>query len=145
MHFSFADKNSTAKIHYNPLQPHKHPKFTTTMPSRSNPNVPSKLKPKTASTLKSKRKHIKHLSTLDNKAKVSKRAIPRTSQGLRQAASLSRKKARKMEKKEGYTRQRKETEKLLKADVEMRDMDGKKAAKGENTAMGKGEEAMEVD
>lgn len=120
-------------------------KAATTMPSRSNPNMPTKLKRKTASTLKSKRKHIKYLSTAGNKAKVSKNAIPRTSQGLRQAASLSRKKARKLEKKEGYTTQRKELGKMLEADVEMRDMEGKEGAKEDNVEMGKGEGRMEVD
>ncbi|KAL8931322.1 MAG: hypothetical protein Q9211_007052 [Gyalolechia sp. 1 TL-2023] len=105
--------------------------------------MPTKLKRKTASALKSKRKHIKHLSAADNKAKVSKNAVARTSQGLRQAASLSRKKARKMEKKEGYARRRKELERFLEADVEMRDMEGKKEAAKEKIAdMGNG---MEVD
>ncbi|KAI4179904.1 MAG: hypothetical protein L6R41_007573 [Letrouitia leprolyta] len=107
------------------------------MPSCSNPNTPTKFKRKTASTLKSKRRHIKHLCTADNKAKVNKNAIPRTSQAIRQNASLSRKKARKLEKKERYTRQRKELEKFLEAEVEMKDMEGKKAAKMENLEMGK--------
>ncbi|KAL9604661.1 MAG: hypothetical protein Q9219_000381 [cf. Caloplaca sp. 3 TL-2023] len=116
------------------------------MPSRSNPNVPSKYKRKTASVLKNKRKHIKRLAASDNVAMVSKRTAPRTSQAIRQSAPLSRKKARKLEKKEAYTRQRKELEKYLEADFEMRDVEGKNTRRDRRAdGVGKESEKMEID
>ncbi|KAL8727645.1 MAG: hypothetical protein Q9181_005628 [Wetmoreana brouardii] len=113
------------------------------MPSRSNPNVPSKSKRKTASALKSKRKHTQRLVA----SKVSKTAAPRTSQALRQSAPLSRKKARKLEKKEGYIAQRKrdELEKYLEKDVDMRDLDAEMARKGRGQEGRNGVGEMEVD
>lgn len=97
------------------------------MASRSNPNTPAKSRRKTAGVLKSKRKHIQRLTTARRDQKISKQNVPRTSQALRQAAPLSRKKARKLDKKGGYTRQREELEKFLESEVEMKDLDGKAA------------------
>ncbi|KAL8949350.1 MAG: hypothetical protein Q9222_004536 [Ikaeria aurantiellina] len=112
------------------------------MPSRSNPNVPSKAKRKAASVLKSKRKHTQRLAN----SKITKQAAPRTSQAIRQRAPLSRKKARKVMKKEGYAQQRKELEDYLGADVDMRDVGGKKGRKGKIEAeVGKDDVQMEVD
>ncbi|KAI4243019.1 MAG: hypothetical protein L6R40_003710 [Gallowayella cf. fulva] len=111
------------------------------MPSRSNPNMPSKAKRKTASVLTSKRKNNQRL--VNNK--ISKQITPRTSQALRQAAPLSRKKARKLMKKGGYDQQRKELEQFLEAEVEMKDLDGKAARKQTNAETGKEDVEMEVD
>lgn len=72
------------------------------MPSRSNPNTPTSLKPKSARTLKSKRLQTQRLAAEN---KISKPA-PRTSQAIRRAAPLSKKKAKKLEKKIGYARKR---------------------------------------
>ncbi|KAI4248178.1 MAG: hypothetical protein LQ352_005997 [Teloschistes flavicans] len=111
------------------------------MPSRSNPNVPSKAKRKTASVLKSKRKHTQHLA----KSKIDKTAAPRTSQALRQNAPLSRKKARKMSKKDGYAKQRKELEKYLESEIEMRDLDGKEVTQKADNVAGQKAGRMEID
>ncbi|KAL8968250.1 MAG: hypothetical protein Q9183_002554, partial [Haloplaca sp. 2 TL-2023] len=89
------------------------------MPSRSNPNVPSKSKPKTAKVLKNKRKNTQRLAN----SKINKNSVPRTSQALRQNAALSRKKARKLDKKGGYASKRRELERFMEAEVEMRDVD----------------------
>ncbi|KAL8696667.1 MAG: hypothetical protein Q9224_002676 [Gallowayella concinna] len=112
------------------------------MPSRSNPNVPTKIKRKTASVLKSKRKNNQRLA----RNKISKPSTPRTSQALRQAAPLSGKKARKLMKKAGHDRQRKDLEQYLEAEVEMKDLDGKATEKKQNNAdEGKVASAMELD
>ncbi|KAL8920669.1 MAG: hypothetical protein Q9208_006151 [Pyrenodesmia sp. 3 TL-2023] len=114
------------------------------MASRSNPNTPAKSRRKTAGVLKSKRRHLQRLTTAQRDQKISKQNIPRTSQALRQAAPLSRKKARKLDKKGGYTRQREELEKLLESEVEMKDLDGK-AAKGKDERDKAEEEGMQID
>ncbi|KAL8685287.1 MAG: hypothetical protein Q9218_007859 [Villophora microphyllina] len=111
------------------------------MPSRSNPNVPSKAKRKTAGVLKSKRKHTQRLTN----SKANKTAIPRTSQALRQSAPLSGKKARKMNKKEGYAKQRKELERYLESEVEMRDLDAEAVSKAKNMESGQKAGEMDVD
>lgn len=85
------------------------------MPSRSNPNTPTSLKPKTARTLKSKRQNAQRLA----RSKITK-PTPRTSQAIRQAAPLSRKKARKLDKKIGHARHR-AMEKA--GEVEMKDLE----------------------
>lgn len=121
------------------------PPFILTMPSRSNPNTPTKFKRKTASLLKSKRKHTQHLALISKGNKIGKPAAPRTSQALRQSAPLSRKKARKLDKKESYTRRRKELERYLEADVEMKDLDGKAAKRKDGAKTEKGSQAMEID
>ena len=84
------------------------------MPSTSNPNTPTASKGRAAAATKNKRKHTRRLATASRVAKK-----PQTSQQLRQAAPLSRKKARKLEKKEGYARQR-----MMQAtgEVEMKDV-----------------------
>ncbi len=114
------------------------------MASRSNPNTPAKSRRKTAGVLKSKRKHLQRLATADKNRKISKQSVPRTSQALRQAAPLSRKKARKLDKKGGYTKQREDLEKFLETEVEMRDFNGKtvKAKDEQNRAE---EEKMQID
>ncbi|KAK4693461.1 hypothetical protein P7C71_g3946, partial [Lecanoromycetidae sp. Uapishka_2] len=109
------------------------------MPSRSNPNTPTSQKPKTARTLKSKRKNTQRL----NRNKITK-PTPRTSQALRRAAPLSNKKARKIEKRVGYSRKRAMEEV---GEVEMRDIEGTEKDKRTETPS-KGTEAeakMEVD
>ncbi|KAL8765781.1 MAG: hypothetical protein Q9209_007245 [Squamulea sp. 1 TL-2023] len=111
------------------------------MPSRSNPNMPSKAKRKTAGVLKSKRKSNQRLVN----DKISKQTVPRTSQALRQAAPLSAKKARKMMKKKGYIQQRKELEQYLEADIEMKDVDGKATKKPIEVGAGREEAVMDVD
>ncbi|KAI4265895.1 MAG: hypothetical protein L6R38_009109 [Xanthoria sp. 2 TBL-2021] len=111
------------------------------MPSRSNPNMPSKAKRKTASVLKNKRKNNQRLAS----NKVSKQTVPRTSQALRQAAPLSGKKARKLMKKKGYTQQRKELEQYLEAEVEMKDIGTKTATKQDHAGERKAGGAMDVD
>ncbi|KAI4139369.1 MAG: hypothetical protein L6R39_006325 [Caloplaca ligustica] len=115
------------------------------MPSRSNPNTPSKFKRKTAGVLKSKRKNIQRLATANKSNRISKKHVPRTSQALRQTAPLSRKKERKLVKKEGYARQRKDLEKYLEADVDMTDLDRRTAEKNNGAETGKGDAEMEVD
>ncbi|CAF9916759.1 hypothetical protein IMSHALPRED_003287 [Imshaugia aleurites] len=96
------------------------------MPSRSNPNTPTSQKPKTARTLKSKRQQTQRLA----KNKITK-PTPRTSQAIRKAAPLSKKKAKKVEKKIGYARKR-----AMEAagEVEMKDVvdfdDGKREKVG---------------
>ncbi|KAL8736802.1 MAG: hypothetical protein Q9166_000168 [cf. Caloplaca sp. 2 TL-2023] len=103
--------------------------------------MPSKAKRKTASVIKSKRKNNQRLEN----NKVSKQTVPRTSQALRQAAPLSRKKARKLMKKDGYTQQRKAVDQFLEAEVEMKDLDGKVATKSKRAGEGAEEVAMELD
>ena len=110
------------------------------MPSRSNPNTPTSLKPKTARTLKSKRQQTQRLA----KNKITK-PTPRTSQAIRKAAPLSRKKAKKVEKKVGYARKR-----AMEAvgEVEMKDVAGfdGKVGKWDNAGReGKDDADMEVD
>ncbi|KAL9126814.1 MAG: hypothetical protein Q9217_004188 [Psora testacea] len=91
------------------------------MPSRSNPNTPKSLKPRTSHIAKIIRQR-KQRTTKD---------IPRTSQAIRKAAPLSRKKARKMDRKLGYARKRALEEALRAGEVDMRDLveDGKAGKK----------------
>lgn len=84
------------------------------MPSRSNPNTPTAQKRKTARTLKNKRQHTQRLAH----NKITK-PTPRTSQAIRKAAPLSRKKAKKIEKKIGYAKKRAMEEA---GEVEMKDV-----------------------
>ena len=109
------------------------------MPSRSNPNTPSSQKRKTASTLKSKRLHTQRLA----RNKITK-PTPRTSQALRQAAPLSKKKARKLEKKLGFAKQR-EMEAM--GEVAMKDVDnlGKKGRRQGAEQPESAEQKMELD
>lgn len=88
----------------NPQQPPTTPN-NPTMPSRSNPNTPASSKRKTARTLKTKRQNTQRLTH----NKITK-PTPRTSQALRRAAPLSRKKARKVERQEGFARKRRMAE-----------------------------------
>lgn len=111
------------------------------MPSRSNPNMPSKAKRKTAGVIKNKRKNNQRLAS----KKISKQTVPRTSQALRQSAPLSAKKARKLVKKKGYTQQRKELQEYLDAEIEMKDVDMKSAAKQIQAVDGKADVDMEID
>ena len=109
------------------------------MPSRSNPNTPSSQKRKTASTLKTKRLHTQRLA----RNKITK-PTPRTSQALRQAAPLSKKKARKLEKKLGFAKRR-EMEAM--GGVEMKDVDslGKKGRRKGAEELEATEQKMEID
>ena len=110
------------------------------MPSRSNPNTPTSQKRKTARTLKSKRQQIQRLA----KTKITK-PTPHTSQAIRKAAPLSKKKARKMEKKIGYARKRAMEEA---GEVEMKDVadfDGKGEKPDKQVREGKGDMDMDVD
>ncbi|KAL2044905.1 hypothetical protein N7G274_002680 [Stereocaulon virgatum] len=109
------------------------------MPSRSNPNTPTSLKPKTARTLKSKRQNAQRLA----RNKITK-PTPRTSQAIRQAAPLSRKKARKVDKKIGHARHRAMEEA---GEVEMKDLEEANSRdKGTEKVHSDGDEArMELD
>jgi hypothetical protein len=109
------------------------------MPSRSNPNTPTSLKPKTARTLKSKRQNTQRLA----RNKITK-PTPRTSQAIRQAAPLSRKKARKVDKKTGHARHRAMEEA---GEVEMKDpKEANSRDKGTKTGHVDADEAkMELD
>ena len=112
------------------------------MPSRSNPNTPSASKRKTAHALKAKRQNTQRLA----RNKITK-PTAKTSQALRRAAPLSRKKAKKLERNAEFARKRKMEEM---GDVEMRDVDdaGKKRGRveeGEKTDVPAAEEKMEVD
>ena len=113
------------------------------MPSRSNPNTPSASKRKTAHTLKTKRQNTQRL----NRNKITK-PTPTTSQALRRAAPLSRKKAKKMERKEGFARRRRMEEM---GEVEMRDVGGAEEKKEKvveeerKNELLPAEEKMEVD
>ena len=110
------------------------------MPSRSNPNTPTALKRKTARTLKSKRQQIQRLA----QNKITK-PTPRTSQAIRRAAPLSKKKARKVEKKIGYARKRAMEEA---GEVEMKDVadfDRKTRKTDEAGREGKYDADMELD
>lgn len=88
------------------------------MPSLFNPNTPSSSKRKSAHVLKTKRQSRQRQAH----AKVAKQLPARTSQALRKSAPLSKKKARKLERKRGYTKQREELAEYLLADVEMKDV-----------------------
>ncbi|KAL8904108.1 MAG: hypothetical protein Q9207_003499 [Kuettlingeria erythrocarpa] len=114
------------------------------MASRSNPNTPAKSRRKTVGVLKSKRKHLQRLATANKERKISKQSVPRTSQALRQAAPLSRKKARKLDKKGGYTKQREELEKFLDTEVEMRDFNGETVKEKDEQNRAE-EEEMQID
>ena len=112
------------------------------MPSRSNPNIPSASKRKTAHTLKTKRQNAQRLAH----NRITK-PTAKTSQALRRAAPLSRKKAKKLERNAGFARRRKMEEM---GEVEMRDVDGLGEKKGKADEGGKSEglveeEKMEVD
>ena len=110
------------------------------MPSRSNPDTPTSQKRKTARTLKSKRQQTQRLA----KAKITK-PTPHTSQAIRKAAPLSKKKARKMEKKIGYARKRAMEEA---GEVEMKDVadfDGKGEKPDKQVREGKGDVDMDID
>ncbi|KAI4096991.1 MAG: hypothetical protein L6R37_006879 [Teloschistes peruensis] len=130
------DDNSSYE-EYSILEAHGFP----AMPSRSNPNVPTKAKRKTASVLKGKRKHSQRLAS----SKVKKTAVSRTSQALRQNAPLSRKKARKMGKKDGYAKQRQELKKYLESEIEMKDLIGEEVAQEADKVAGQKAEKMEID
>ena len=110
------------------------------MPSRSNPNTPSSQKRKTASVLKSKRRHTQRLAH----NKITK-PTPRTSQAIRRAAPLSNKKARKVEKKIGFARKRKLEEDMR--EVEMKDVDkqGQNMRGRKEPTSKKAEEDMTMD
>ena len=113
-----------------------------TMPSRSNPNTPSSSKRKTAHTLKTKRQNTQRLTC----NKITKPTAT-TSQALRRAAPLSKKKARKLERNANFARKRK----MVKMrEVEMKDVDAVGKKKGKTEEGGKSdellaEEKMEVD
>ncbi len=109
------------------------------MPSRSNPNTPSSLKRKTASKLQSKRQRTQRLAH----NKVTK-PTPRTSQALKQSAPLSKKRARKLEKKVGFAQERRMEEI---GDVEMKDVDAgeKKRVEEKLEIVGAPEEKMNLD
>ena len=95
---------------------------------------------KAARPLKSKRQETKRLA----KSKITK-PTPRTSQALRKAAPLSRKKAKKVEKKIGYARRRAMEEA---GEVEMKDVadfDGKVGKSDKVVREGKGGVDMEMD
>lgn len=106
--------------------------------------MPTSRKPKTARTLKSKRQNTQRLTA----NKITK-PTPRTSQALRQAAPLSRKKAKKLDKKIGYAKKRAMEEA---GEVEMKDVEdtkaGRRAAKAKASEKEGKEgqaEKMEVD
>ena len=95
---------------------------------------------KTARPLKSKRQQTQRLA----QGKITK-PTPRTSQALRKAAPLSRKKAKKLGKKIGYAKKRAMEEA---GEVEMKDVadfDGKVGKSDKVVREGKGDVDMEVD
>lgn len=97
--------------------------------------MPTSRKPKTARTLKSKRQNTQRLTA----NKITK-PTPRTSQALRQAAPLSRKKAKKLDKKIGYAKKRAMEEA---GEVEMKDVEDTKAGRRAAKAQARGEEGEE--
>ena len=109
------------------------------MPSRSNPNTPSSFRPKAARTIRSKRQNTQRIA----RDKITKPA-PRTSQAIREAAPLSRKKARKLDKKIGYARQRAMEQT---GEVEMKDVEAvKRTTNGPKDELRDKDEAkMELD
>ena len=109
------------------------------MPSRSNPNTPSSLRPKTARTIRSKRRNTQRIA----RNKITK-SVPRTSQAIRKAAPLSRKKARKLDKKIGYAKQRAMEET---GEVERRDVEEAKSSSNDlkDEPRDKEEARMELD
>ena len=109
------------------------------MPSRSNPNTPSSLRPKAARTIRSKRQKIQQIA----RNKIAKPA-PRTSQAIRKAAPLSRKKARKLDKKVGFAKQRAMEET---GEVEMKDVEEAKSTSNgpKDNPRDKEEARMELD
>ena len=125
---------------------------TVIMASRSNPNTPSRQRPKTARTISKRRNHIAKIKRLTQRAKalptstdkasseassslqnaiangdVKIESLLRTSQALKQARPLSGKKMRKLERKARFDKKRKE-------EAEVRD--------GEKQVTGKGEVTM---
>ena len=66
------------------------------MASRSNPNTPSSHKRKAAASIRKKRKHTKYLVSASKRtdADGAVKKVPRTSQALRQANAVQRKKLR---------------------------------------------------
>ena len=95
---------------------------------------------KTARPLKGKRQQTQRLA----KSKIAK-PTPRTSQALRKAAPLSRKKAKKVEKRIGYAKKRAMEEA---GEVEMKDVaefEGKGGKSDKVVREGKGDLDMEVD
>ena len=91
------------------------------MPSRSNPNVPTSMKAKSVGSIKAKRQKTQRHA--HNKA--NKTTTPRTSQAIRKAASISNKKARKLETKKLHARNRALEEAIQAGEVEMRDVDSR--------------------
>lgn len=119
------------------------------MPSRSNPNTPSSQRRKTAHQIKSKRKRTQRLVTSSRRVSSSGGVakLPRTSQALRQTAPLSGKRKKKLEKKLGFDRARKEEEERKETageEVEMRDVDADKRKREYEEVKGE-EVVMEVD
>ena len=107
------------------------------MPSASNPNMPTSLKPKTARILKFKRQNTQRIAA----SKVTK-ATPRTSQAIRKAAPLSRKKARKLDRKMGYAKKRMMEEA---GEVEMKDVDDVKGGRRMSKAELAEDDKMKID
>lgn len=109
------------------------------MPSRSNPNTPSSRRPKAARTIRSKRQNTQRIA----RDKITKPA-PRTSQAIRKAAPPSRKKARKLDKKIGYAKQRAMEET---GEVEMKDVEAVRSTSNgtEDDLKDKDEAKMELD
>ena len=89
------------------------------MPSQSNPNVPTSLKPKSARTLKNRRQRTQRLA----RRRANGTTTPRTSQAIRKAAPISNKKARKLETKKLHAKTRALEEKIQTGEVEMKDVD----------------------
>ena len=106
------------------------------MPSHTNPNKPSTLKPRHVAATKAKRKR---------QSKRVNDSAPKTSQAIRKAAPLSKKKARKLEKKIGYARQRAVEEEFEKREVEMRDVAERTKESRDGRAKGQEEELMDLD
>ena len=76
---------------YNSILPVK-----ATMASRSNPNTPASQKRKAAASIRKKRKYTKHLVSVSKRtdADGAVKRVPRTSQALRKANAVQRKKLR---------------------------------------------------
>lgn len=110
-----------------------------TMPSLFNPNTPSSSKRKSAHVLKAKRQSRQRQAH----NKVTKQLPARTSQALRKSAPLSKKKARKLERKRGYAKQREELSEYFLADVEMKDVADKR--KKQLSVQADGAVPMELD
>ena len=109
------------------------------MPSHTNPNTPSSAKPRRRAAQNAKRRRTaKQRIAKSNKT-------PRTSAAIRKAAPPSNKKARKLDRKMGYAKQRALEDEFERREVEMRDVKDTRKAESGKENLEEGEERMDVD